>query len=66
MNRRGRTDVADSKDFNLDEIALQTKIGAAKKLPDPSFRMILTAVGDSAYTRKEDGIVVCPLSCLRP
>ena len=45
---------------------LQTKIGAAKKLPDPSFRMILTAVGDSAYTRKEDGIVVCPLSCLRP
>lgn len=45
---------------------LQARIGAAKKLPEPSFRMILTAVGDSAYTRKEDGIVVCPLSCLRP
>ena len=44
---------------------LQARIGAAKKLPEPSFRMILTAVGDSAYTRKEDGIVVCPLSCLR-
>ena len=47
-------------------MALQTKIEAAKKLPKPSFRMILTEVGDSAYTRKEDGIVVCPLSCLMP
>ena len=47
-------------------MALQTKIEAAKKLPKPSFRMILTEVGDSAYTRKEDGIVVCPQSCLRP
>lgn len=46
--------------------ALQAKINAAKKLPGPAFMMVLTAVGDSAYTRPEDGIVVCPLSCLRP
>ena len=31
----------------------------------PSFKMILTAVGDFAYTR-EDGIIVCPLGCLKP
>lgn len=31
----------------------------------PVFRMVLTAVGEFAYTR-EDGVVVCPLSALRP
>ena len=43
---------------------LSKKIGAAKSLPPPAFRMILTAVGEYAYTRKEDGIVVCPISAL--
>ena len=32
----------------------------------PAFRMVLTAVGDYAYRRREDGIYVCPLSCLKP
>jgi predicted AAA+ superfamily ATPase len=32
----------------------------------PAFKMIITAVGDYAYTRKEDGILVCPLSALKP
>ena len=32
----------------------------------PVFRMILTAVGDYAYVRKEDGIIVCPISALKP
>ena len=32
----------------------------------PSFRMVLTAVGEYAYQRKEDGIIVCPISALRP
>ena len=31
-----------------------------------AFKMILTAVGSFAYTRKEDGIVVCPISALKP
>lgn len=35
-----------------------------KNLPAPAFRMIVTAVGEFAYARKEDGIVVCPLSAL--
>ena len=26
----------------------------------------LTAVGDYAYARKEDGIIVCPVSALKP
>ena len=39
---------------------------AAKGLQPPSFKMVLTAVGDYAYRRKEDGIIVCPLSALRP
>ena len=32
----------------------------------PAFKMIITAVGDYAYTRKGDGILVCPLSALKP
>jgi hypothetical protein len=39
---------------------------ANKNLRGPVFKMIVTAVGDCAYTRKEDGILVCPLSALRP
>ena len=36
------------------------------RMKKPSFKMILTAVGDFAYTRPEDGIVVCPISALKP
>ena len=39
---------------------------ARKKLREPVFKMIITAVGDYAYVRKEDGIFVCPLSVLKP
>lgn len=38
---------------------------AAKKKPQPSFRMVLTATGGIAY-RRPDGVFVCPLSALRP
>lgn len=31
----------------------------------PSFRMVLVADGDFAYRRK-DGVIVCPIGCLRP
>lgn len=37
----------------------------SKKGPPPSFKMILTAVGQFAYRRPEDGIVVCPIGCLK-
>jgi hypothetical protein len=36
------------------------------RMKKPAFKMILTAVGDFAYTRPEDGIVVCPISALKP
>ena len=42
------------------------KLLEGKKVRKPVFRMILTAVGDYAYTRKEDGIIVCPISALKP
>ena len=35
------------------------------KMAKPSFLMVLTAVGDCAYTRPDDGVVVCPIGCLR-
>lgn len=38
---------------------------AGKKLRKPTFKMIITAVGEYAYVRKEDGIMVCPLSSLK-
>lgn len=43
---------------------LADKIDPAK-MKAPAFKMVLTAVGDYAYRRKEDGVVVCPISALR-
>lgn len=44
--------------------ALSSKIDT-KRMPPPSFRMVLVAVGDFAYRRKEDGIIVCPIGCIK-
>lgn len=38
----------------------------AKGMMPPRFMMVLTATGEFAYRRKEDGVIVCPLSALRP
>ena len=35
------------------------------KMKTPSFRMIVVADGTHAYRRK-DGVVICPIGCLRP
>lgn len=35
------------------------------KSKPPMFSMVLTAVGDFAYRRKEDGVIVCPIGSLR-
>ena len=37
----------------------------SKNLKPPVFKMILTAVGQFAYDRPNDGILVCPISCLK-
>ena len=35
------------------------------RMKSPSFKMILTATGEYAYRRPEDGIYVVPIGCLR-
>lgn len=35
------------------------------KMKKPSFLMELTATGDFAYQRREDGVFVIPIGCLR-
>lgn len=44
---------------------LSAKINT-EKMPAPSFMMVLTAVGEYAYQRKQDGIWVIPIGCLQP
>lgn len=36
------------------------------KMRKPSFLAVVTAVGDFAYRREEDGVCVIPISCLKP
>ena len=36
------------------------------RMKEPSFKMVLTATGEYAYRRPDDGVIVCPLSALRP
>jgi len=35
------------------------------KMKQPSFLMVLTGVGDYAYKRPEDGVIVVPIGCLK-
>lgn len=45
--------------------ALSNRIDTSK-MKEPVFKMILTATGDYAYRRPEDGIYVVPIGCLQP
>lgn len=45
--------------------ALACRIDTSK-MKEPAFKMILTATGEYAYRRPEDGIYVVPIGCLRP
>ena len=42
------------------------KIVDTSKMKAPAFKMVLTAVGEVVYRRKEDGVLVVPIGCLRP
>lgn len=35
------------------------------KMKKPSFMMVLTGVGEFAYKRPEDGVLVVPIGCLK-
>ena len=45
--------------------ALVGQIDTAR-MKAPAFRMVLTATGEYAYRRPEDGVYVVPLGCLKP
>ena len=47
---------------NLNELAARID---TKRMKKPSFKMVVTAVGECAFAR-DDGIYVCPIGCLRP
>lgn len=36
------------------------------KMKKPSFLMVLTGIGNYAYKRPEDGVLVVPIGCLKP
>ncbi len=44
---------------------LESLIAKARHHP-PVFKMVLTAVGDFAYRRKADNVIVCPVTALKP
>ena len=44
---------------------LSNKINT-EKMPNPSFKMVLTAVGEFSYRRPTDGVWVVPIGCLKP
>lgn len=54
----------------IDEGAKSLNLLAKKidtdKMYAPSFLMVLTGVGQYAYQRKEDGVYVVPIGCLKP
>ena len=45
--------------------ALEEQIDTTR-MKSPAFKMILTATGEYAYRRTEDGIYVVPIGCLKP
>ena len=53
----------------IDEGASSLKTLSAKidteRMKKPSFLMVLTGIGDYAYKRPEDGVLVVPVGCLK-
>ena len=47
---------------SLTRLSAKIDTGKSRK---PSFMMVLTATGEYAY-RRDDGIVICPIGCLKP
>ena len=45
-------------------LSLASKIDT-DRMAAPSFMMVLTAIGEYAY-RREDGVYVVPIGCLKP
>lgn len=48
-----------------ENLTLLAKKIDTEKMKQPSFLMVLTGVGDYAYKRPEDGVLVVPVGCLK-
>ena len=46
-------------------LALSAQIDTTR-MNAPAFKMVLTAVGEYAYRRPDDGVYVVPIGCLKP
>ena len=53
-------------DEGIETLSKFDSLIAKKKMRPPAFRMILTAIGEFAYTRPKDNIIICPIGCLKP
>ena len=58
----GGTDLINGGAANLK--LLSDKIDTTK-MKKPSFLMVLTGIGNYAYKRPEDGVLVVPIGCLK-
>jgi len=59
----GGNDQIEKGALTLNKLAGQINLD---KMPAPSFKMVLTAVGEYSYRRPQDGVWVVPIGCLRP
>ena len=59
----GGKSLIDEGSVTLNALAAQIDTSRMKA---PAFKMILTATGEHAYRRPEDGIYVVPIGCLKP
>lgn len=55
---------------NQEDISILTLLELAGKLDTnkmkkPSFLMVLTGIGEYAYKRPDDGVLVVPIGCLK-
>lgn len=57
-------DDPESQRQNIQLASLNVKMIDVVRMKRPSFLMVLTAVGDYAYQRR-DGVYVVPIGCLR-
>lgn len=61
-NQIGGSSLVDEGAANLKTLADKLDTTKMKK---PSFLMVLTGVGDYAYKRPGDGVLVVPIGCLK-
>ena len=54
-----------SLQFGVETLTALAKQIDTTRMKAPAFKMILTATGEHAYRRPEDGIYIVPIGCLK-